>query len=311
MGDRPVGWPLNPCTRDRWGKVASLTVAEWPDGMQICRGDLTIGDAQTRFFASADDLPPTTIPLSVWDDRRMTQFTFLVPVSEQGEKLHLSRFRWLAETLEIMPRGVTPFPASANHASPGNPFVGRFLQRTLHELSLAAEAFDEVLDEWKAMDTSIDGRGVSPLLLPSTATFDPRFFERWPERYVDLPPFSDGSFSISFEAYGRGNPPMALVSRRHGRADVTVDRKRTNSLSDLLAWFVGHNRNRSDEANAWRLLPADDADRWWEENTDPGRLLLPDDEVSLYQMLGEALPYVWPNSRLSEWASEQWPNPEL
>ncbi len=54
------------------------------------------------------------------------------------------------------------------------------------------------------------------------------------------------------------------------------------------------------------LLPESYRELWEPSNVERGTWLFPSaDEVSLYQMLGEPLPFFWPRPRLSEWLLEQ------
>lgn len=50
------------------------------------------------------------------------------------------------------------------------------------------------------------------------------------------------------------------------------------------------------------VIPSDEEESWWYENTDPGTLLF-EEEIGIWKVLGEPNPLLWPWQKLSEWWS--------
>lgn len=56
------------------------------------------------------------------------------------------------------------------------------------------------------------------------------------------------------------------------------------------------------------LRPVSEEVGWWSENAELGNFVLPErDEIELYLLLGEGLPYFWPTDRLVAWLAERMP----
>lgn len=81
----------------------------------------------------------------------------------------------------------------------------------------------------------------------------------------------------------------------------SLDQRQISSFVDLVDWL------RSDELHPSVVVRAPaDHDRWFEEHRIEGSLTIGPDEVEVFRMLGDPLPYVWPPAQFSRWAIERW-----
>lgn len=80
-----------------------------------------------------------------------------------------------------------------------------------------------------------------------------------------------------------------------------VDDCSAMSLLQVYDWL-----SRVSDHPTWVVLDPDSFDAWFQTYTVPGSLSIPDDEVRLYQAMGEELPYLWPSAKFVEWAVGRW-----
>lgn len=276
-----------PLTRTREGKIDTVVVAEWSDGTKVVRKRLAV-DENTVTFAVVGEGFRRMKPEGVGN------IVFEIPTKEK-ESLFLPELRWVSEVLGLVPGGTAPFPSATTDHSESNPFIGRFVQRTLEEVRKDARGFDCVLREWISLGEKV------PLYLPMTGVSS-NFVDTYPKEWSDFL-FSDGNFSVEIDRKEGPHRPYADINRPAPFiGSKPVSGRRFVHMEQLLTWMASLSKVDSD----WAVLPVDDADRWWKENTKPGRLCLSDEELELYTLLGEPLPFTWDNRRLSGWAAERW-----
>lgn len=81
----------------------------------------------------------------------------------------------------------------------------------------------------------------------------------------------------------------------------SLDLQRNLSVHGVVKWLEDDH-----EHEQILILTADLFDPWFEAHTYPGRLTIGDDEVEIFRMLGEDLPYLWLEPKLRAWALERW-----
>jgi len=216
-----------------------------------------------------------------------------------------AHLRWVLAKLSLITVGATPLPTSL-FPHEEDPYVGRFQAATFEEALRDADEVDRKIEK---LSSSGSGTGScfvgSDLFAPGTkATVEWKndrkirslvvqdvggTRNRRRERDVDHVFELDLRWLSSFVEKMQslyGSPSDA-------RPPLTSARWRTS--------WPTRSTTRS-----FMVLPQEDADRWWAENTESGRLSLPEDEVGLFSLLGENLPYLWDDDHLRQWATDRW-----
>ncbi len=158
-----------------------------------------------------------------------------------------------------------------------NPYVGRFAGRDVNE----------VLPLLRALEIEV---------------------RSMPPRHVKIvrePLFCDGT-SMWLQA-PEPRKALSVQIRRDpewvGARDVSGAWKEFFALEEALPWLMG----TLDRGRAWRVLPQDDAEVWWSDYmTVEGEPSVPVEEIELYQMLGEQIPWFWSSEAFVPWATERW-----
>ncbi len=287
--------------RRKDGSVEALRIASWGNGVSLWRspvqrstiGGLQISNPRFRRFSLESGREYSSVHVNcVHREAATFEFTFYDKVATRKGKISQTESAWpylrwamvelgLAKPFQMLPLQ-TPHGTDLD-PTPNNPFIGRFRGRTTEEVKDLLAAYD---------------RQISTL--------------------------SPGYIQILADDLFENNAEIWLHRIHTGEIDLLAQWKRLDGLvRDLagrrfptlvsaLPWFMGDHLPEGAivfdpvaRSPSWRYLPTDDAERWWVENTRPGKLELPADEVELYQMLGEPIPFLWPDDHLLDWLTER------
>lgn len=179
--------------------------------------------------------------------------------------------RWAAPLLGLVDGKKGPLlgPLLRDGRDAVDPYLGRFRGRTIEEVLADAEAVDARLQEGDA-DLVFD-RGMRLSRRKTGDSSGPWWTWTVYEPWTDQPLGSVTSFG---------------------------------SVASVVRWMMDLRAHPS-----FVVLPAEELDRWWSENSRAGKLSVSEDELEVYRVLGERLPYLWPADEVSRWAIERWGPP--
>lgn len=270
-------------------RVVRVRVASWPDGAEMWRVLRSPGEVHRGIPLFRFDDPQHWVGSKIREDEHHSPFGW-VRVQSLVDRDLLGKERWAMVELGLVPRGLSPFPLSAT-LSPENPYVGRFHGRTIDEVRADAEAVDQWIGE-----VEIPNRFVLFDSMPISA---PRLFSGWTRMLVRR----DDLRGIDEVEVQR---PNTIDSDGRVTAWNSAGKARVKSVSAAVDWMMNRDQGQDQDHPWWFVLPADDADRWWEEHSESGSLTLPPDETEVYRMVGERFPYLWGWREVATLAIEQW-----
>ncbi len=323
------------------GEVDAVRVATWPGnvGLTAWRVDLAGSSPTSRSMAFSlyfeDQLAsavksPKSLSTIVLSPEihpvfmRPTGLTKLSIGDASSFETFVPYWRWLLHRLGLADRDTTPLRGLGSGINEAfDPWVGH-LTGPFDELLVKAEELDrrleEVVAEVGCLVRREEERGASH---GSIYSMRPYFFERAskkadPGLVDDLLSFVEGGQSYgtmgliaggaylnrtaAHEACFAANGEMRFELMRPTRTgSVTYcDQWSGHHVSALVRWLSDLSMHLS-----WAVLDNAKWEEWYVNNALPAELALPAEEVELYEMIGESIPFSWQNKPLQEWAMER------
>lgn len=285
------------------GNVDLVRVCSWPEagGLTAWRSDIAgrVGDSFSFTMWFEDQ--PISLSTVVMRPARTGAFRMQIGDASSFERF-APQWRWLLVRLGLVPFGASPLRGvGGDIAERADPWIGRFVFSVSHLMATALsldrrlENVRRTASEWE----SLFGRVLPRLDKDLTADVD--FF-------LSGPILADGA-SIQYgpthdDVFHRTGTFHLELKRRMGpgsNATIWVSNWEGRNLVDLLRWLQD-----PAEHPHWQVLESDAWEEWFRRNSPPGELALPEDEVQVLELIGEALPYAWDNERLSAWAEARW-----
>ncbi len=325
-------------------KVTEVLVARWSDGTSLWRSylDHELSTPESMNFCFRGPVVDDDENEACFVVRRL-QETLMAPTTKAGNLDPVSRHgRWVLERLGVLQPRTSPvwkqtfalsdrFVAGLSmrpevvlsearrldgeidrvYASAGIGKVGfRWKRLVAGERNVFAELCKEGVGTEDLVDEVLDF--LDGLLVNAWVRINPVQFRRTgdlrPKLFCPESPSSKKDrWTDSSVLHG-----WALVS------SLDLGRPRGGWTLEKLVQFVLSGAASSEDGDgarysaehaprAFLVLAEPEYSAWFEKNTKVGRFSLPDDELELYDMLGEPVPYLWPSDRLAEWAAERWP----
>lgn len=326
MGDRALGFSVSRTRLDPTGNLAVLDpdwsdearelplerrvlrvrVATWPDGTRVDRMMSRSDDrSRQRFKFSSTGLPRpgvevTSVSFGTVDVEIPTvveshRFHPDAPAARTQFQAPYDHLRWFVVRMGLQQPLGSPVPLS-KRPTRDNPWVGRFKGRTVDEVRADAAEVDRWLTTQPedAVEVAIH----HPRLFADD-TWLVRRFEgwqlEWDERHDSALPNRP---LYRFELQRPAGPSRwdTVVTTRARTVSDLVDH-----YMDRVSVFEGKRQHED-----WAVLPLDEAVLWWDEHTKAGSFTVPDDELEVFSLLGEPMPWLWPDERLARWALDRW-----
>lgn len=210
----------------------------------------------------------------------------------------LDKERWVLPMLGLLSPGVSPLPTTVT-TSEDNPWIGSFKGRTVEEVRADAADADLFLSRQPMQH-------VDPILVRRPYLFADEthllrvFVGMDVQRHSTLLPRPLYEFELLRPIDGTLGPRWQTVAKCGSR-----------TVAGIVDWMMDREPLHRGELQhpSWRVLPAADAEAWWQQGSDPGSLTLPADEVEVYRLVGEKLPLLWPFEQAERWAIERWGSP--
>lgn len=287
----PDGWP-------------QVLVATWPDGTELWRTSLTskgVVSYEFRVPFQLDGVEAERGEFSIqvgvasggfcWPsgtaagDFRRAVVLYPTRVAPKSKKSKYSKapdltpkIRWAFWRLGFLPEGESPHPLNAK-----NPWIGRFRQDDLAGVLSDAVRLDHSLPAtimiYKILDLVDEGSGYVHMV-----------HER------EIGPYGASRGDLNLKA-------IIVVPRRDYGGMGNEHLKPSwwildSGLEGLVRWMADREHHPD-----WVFLPRSEGLRVWRESLDPGQLSISDEEASVFDLLGETLPYTWPVEQLLPWVN--------
>lgn len=320
------------------GQIDAVRIAVWnmgsDAGLTAWRTDMANSSGESMTFSMRFEDQPVSLSTLVIRPK-------LAPVTMQptgqrtvgliGDASSFERFvpqwRWLLVRLGLFDRDMTPIRgAGGGLLEPFDPWVGLF-SAPLHDLMEEAilldrrlEAVNQGMADLRKKELSHGAsrasadlyssrafgrlqRKMDPDLAPAVSAFVEGFTTRGVGQGILDRSIGYLNQTAAHEACFEATGEMCYEIMRNNRRGsfVHVDDWSGHSVSALLRWLSDPTTHLQ-----WSVLDEAGFESWFQQATSPGELSLPSEEIDIYELTGEPLPYVWNNRLLSVWAKERW-----
>lgn len=291
---------------DHNGAVSQVRVARWADGVEVWRTVLKEQESKLffDFRPSSDEFSEIFSQIGLYSSFSIFNGRISsAPTSREWDEM-VPYLRWLLNELGIFERSKTPL--SFNSSSVADPFVAwfrdfdaaiieaRILDKKLSWVKNAMKSIPGTTLSGVAKEIGVDADLVSQLEIFAESLLEPAWV------YLDWPKLmgrGELHFGVRRSNAGMGGS-VGRKSDPGGHYVGLVDRsqRQADSLVELISCL-------SQPGSVSLIFSSrDEADVWFDENEKKGTLAF-SEEMEVFKILDEPLPYVLPNKAFSQWAT--------